>query len=214
MKHVPSWFPGATFKRFGESGTELARKVRWLAYDLVNKAIMSPSLSCASCHTTHSTQDEGTADSSIIANNINQLDFSNDNLRDSVASMYAAGADTVRLCYKDRYHSTHASMQTATSIVNFFHSMLLHPEVQSKIHAELDEFLGGNMSPSMQDIRRLPYFNAVWKESMRLYTPVPLGLPHVFSEAEVWGDFYIPKGTIAQCNIGYGLLNKIECNYG
>lgn len=44
VRHIPSWFPGAKFRRIGEAGTELARQVRFDGYDLVKKTIVSVSL--------------------------------------------------------------------------------------------------------------------------------------------------------------------------
>jgi hypothetical protein len=40
VKYIPSWFPGAKFRRIGEAGTELARQIRFYAYDLVKRTIV------------------------------------------------------------------------------------------------------------------------------------------------------------------------------
>ncbi|KAG9021923.1 hypothetical protein FS842_006386 [Serendipita sp. 407] len=42
----------------------------------------------------------------------------------------------------------------------------------------------------------------MWKESFRLHPPVPLGIPHVNTEADVYKGLYIPKGSMIHCNIG------------
>jgi hypothetical protein len=40
VRYIPAWFPGAKFRRIGEAGTELAKQVRFYAYDLVKKTIV------------------------------------------------------------------------------------------------------------------------------------------------------------------------------
>jgi hypothetical protein len=52
---------------------------------------------------------------------------------------------------------------------------MLHPEVQQKIHEEIDEQLGEDRSFRTDQIEKLLYLNAAWKESMRLNPTVPLG---------------------------------------
>ena len=81
--------------------------------------------------------------------------------------------------------------------------MLLHPEHQKKLQAELDTVNAHGRAISMQDIHNMPYFNAVWKESLRWSTPAPLGLPHVNSEDDVWNGYFIPKGSAIYFNIGF-----------
>ncbi|PVF92921.1 cytochrome P450 [Serendipita vermifera] len=127
----------------------------------------------------------GVADESITSKYINDPSVPNEYLRDAIAMMYSAGSDT-----------------STTSITNFFFALILHPEVQRKVHEELDKQVGGGRCPTMNEIRGLEYFNAAWNESMRWTATVPLGLPHVSTQADVWRGYYIPKGTIVHCNIG------------
>jgi len=63
--------------------------------------------------------------------------------------------------------------QTTTAILSAIYALLLYPEVQAKVHAELDEVLGG-APPTAEDRQRLPYLEAVWKEALRWHPPVPL----------------------------------------
>lgn len=56
--------------------------------------------------------------------------------------------------------------------------MLMHPEVQKKIHDEMDQELDLNIDPTFKDKSRLTYFNAAWKEAMRLNPTTPLGNYH------------------------------------
>lgn len=54
-------------------------------------------------------------------------------------------------------------------------NMVTHPDVQHKIQAELDEVLGQNRLPTPTQSQQLEYLQAVWRESMRLDPPAPLG---------------------------------------
>ncbi|CAG7852714.1 O-methylsterigmatocystin oxidoreductase Short=OMST oxidoreductase; AltName: Full=Aflatoxin B synthase; AltName: Full=Aflatoxin biosynthesis protein Q; AltName: Full=Cytochrome P450 64 [Serendipita indica DSM 11827] len=77
LRHVPSWMPGAGFKRTAARGSFLVNTIRHWAYSMVEAAVA-----------------DGTADDSIISKQINQPGISNTNLRDAVAVMYGAGVDT------------------------------------------------------------------------------------------------------------------------
>ncbi|PVF96179.1 cytochrome P450 [Serendipita vermifera] len=127
----------------------------------------------------------GIVDESIVTKHINDPGMSKDHLRDVGGSMYLAGFET-----------------TSISISNFIYAVMLHPEVQKKLHDELDEQIGHGRFPSMAEIEHLQYFHAAWSESMRWNVTTPLGVPHVNTEDDVWNGYYIPKGSIIQCNIG------------
>lgn len=55
----------------------------------------------------------------------------------------------------------------AVPIATFFGLMVMYPEVQAKIHEELDRVLGPNQLPTFRDADRLPYCMAVIKETIR-----------------------------------------------
>jgi len=45
--------------------------------------------------------------------------------------------------------------------------MVLHPEVQKRIHEELDSVLGGERLPTFEDRDSLPYFWNTFREVLR-----------------------------------------------
>jgi cytochrome P450 len=45
--------------------------------------------------------------------------------------------------------------------------MLMHPDVQQKVHEELDLIVGFGQLPNFSDKERLPYLSAVLKELLR-----------------------------------------------
>ncbi|XP_071094304.1 steroid 17-alpha-hydroxylase/17,20 lyase-like [Haliotis cracherodii] len=75
-----------------------------------------------------------------------------------------------------------------------------HPDIQDKLHTEVDRALGSSHYPSVSDRSSLPYTDAVLHESMRLHTVVPSGLPHkTLCDTKV-GGYDIPKGTTVFIN--------------
>ena len=57
----------------------------------------------------------------------------------------------------------------------FIATMLLHPEVQKKAQMEMDQELGRDGLPTFTDREKLPYMDAVWRESVRMNPSTPLG---------------------------------------
>lgn len=53
--------------------------------------------------------------------------------------------------------------------------MALHPEVQRKAQAEVDEICGTDSLPTIGDRGRLSFVDAVIKETMRWHPALPLG---------------------------------------
>ncbi|XP_046556081.1 cytochrome P450 2C31-like [Haliotis rubra] len=75
-----------------------------------------------------------------------------------------------------------------------------HPDIQNKLHSEIDDALGERQFPSVSDRSSLPYTDAVLHESMRHHTVVPSGLPHkALCDTKV-GGYDIPKGTTLVIN--------------
>ena len=72
-----------------------------------------------------------------------------------------------------RSPTANSKKQTTTAILSTIYALLLNPEVQAKVHGELDEILG-DAPPTAEDRQRLPYLEAVWKEALRWHPPVPL----------------------------------------
>ncbi|NJK91025.1 MAG: cytochrome P450 [Blastochloris sp.] len=99
-----------------------------------------------------------------------------DLIRDEMVSIFLAGHET-----------------TALTLGWIFHLLEKHPEVESRLHEELDVVLG-DRKPEFGDYPRLPYTKAVVEETLRLYPPV-----HVFSREAVEEDCLrgnaIPKGS-------------------
>jgi trans-cinnamate 4-monooxygenase len=67
-----------------------------------------------------------------------------------------------------------------------------HPEIQRKLRHELDTVLGPGVQVTEPDIQKLPYLQAVIKETLRLRMAIPLLVPHMNLHDAKLGDYDIP----------------------
>ena len=79
--------------------------------------------------------------------------------------------------------------------------MMLYPNVQKKAREEIDRVIGTDRLPTFEDRENLPYIEAVLKEIQRWSPAVPLGVPHVTTEDDIFQSYRIPKGAIILPNI-------------
>ncbi|KAL5553608.1 hypothetical protein UlMin_041009 [Ulmus minor] len=80
--------------------------------------------------------------------------------------------------------------------------MVLHPEIQSKAQSEIDSIVGHGRSVSDSDIPKLPYLQAIVKETLRVHPPGPLlsWARLAIHDVQI-GDNLIPAGTTAIVNM-------------
>ncbi|NED94033.1 cytochrome P450 [Phytoactinopolyspora alkaliphila] len=79
--------------------------------------------------------------------------LSDQEIRDHAVTLLLAGHET-----------------TANALTFAFHLLALHPDIEGRVHAEVDETLESGM-PGPQDHGRLPFCRAVISEALRLYPP-------------------------------------------
>ena len=95
-----------------------------------------------------------------------------------------------------------AGTDTSAQTVNWFLLLLANrPEIQAKVHEELDRVIGRDALPTVDDRTRLPYTFACLAESMRYRTIGPFGLPHKASEDIELGGYRIPAEAQVLGNI-------------
>lgn len=80
--------------------------------------------------------------------------------------------------------------------------MVLHPDVQSKVHDELDRVVGRSRPLMESDIQSMVYLPAVVKEVLRLHPPGPLlsWARLAITDTTVDG-YHVPAGTTAMVNM-------------
>jgi cytochrome P450 len=103
--------------------------------------------------------------------------LTNDEVRDEVVIIFLAGHDT-----------------TALALTYTWYLLSQHPDVESKLHAELNRVLDGR-APTFDDLVQLPYTKMVIEEAMRLYPPAPGLSNRAVLEDDVVAGVKIPKGA-------------------
>jgi cytochrome P450 len=97
-------------------------------------------------------------------------------LRDESTTLFLAGHET-----------------TANALSWTWWLLAQNPAAEKKLHAELDNLLGGR-APTLDDVARLKYTENVLTESLRLYPPA-WGTARVAIEEHEIGGYQVPKGT-------------------
>ncbi|XP_022737785.1 cytochrome P450 78A9-like [Durio zibethinus] len=80
--------------------------------------------------------------------------------------------------------------------------MVLHPEIQSKVQAELDQVVGKSRPLMESDIQSMVYLLAVVKEVLRLHPPGPLlSWARLAIRDTTIDGYHVPAGTTAMVNM-------------
>lgn len=93
------------------------------------------------------------------------------------------------------------SETTSTTLEWAMTELLRNPEKLSRTQAELHQVIGKGKTIEEADISRLPYLEAVLKETFRLHPAGPLLLPRKSGEDFPIGGFTIPKGAQVLLNV-------------
>merc|ERR1712241_982065 len=90
-----------------------------------------------------------------------------------------------------------AGMETTSSALLWtFLYLLHHPDIQAKVHDEIDKIVGFDRYPTLDDRPNMHYTNAVLLESLRITSFVPISVPHCALADVKVQDYVIPKGAI------------------
>ncbi|XP_076694381.2 cytochrome P450 2A13-like [Callospermophilus lateralis] len=87
-----------------------------------------------------------------------------------------------------------------------FLQIIRHPDVEAKVHEEIDRVIGRHRQPKFEDRTKMPYTEAVIREIQRYSNIGPMGLTHRVTKDTMFRDFFLPKGTDVICMLG-SLLN-------
>src|SRR5262249_20080685 len=97
-------------------------------------------------------------------------------LRDEIMTLLLGGHDT-----------------SATALAWIWYLLTQHPEVQERLHAELDQILAGR-TPTAEDLPQLHYTRMVQEEAIRLYPPAWLIMRRAIQDDEI-GGYSIPANS-------------------
>ncbi|CAI9101620.1 OLC1v1038988C1 [Oldenlandia corymbosa var. corymbosa] len=114
----------------------------------------------------------------------NESEFSINVLKHLLLDLFVAGIDT-----------TSGTVEWAMA------ELLCNPETIEKAREELKRVIGGKGLVQESDISRLPYLQAIVKETFRLHPTAPLLVPHKSSEDVEINGYTIPKDTQILVNV-------------
>ncbi|KAF9443424.1 cytochrome P450 [Macrolepiota fuliginosa MF-IS2] len=179
LDYVPSWMPGANFKR-------VARQLRDGLYKMMEEPYQA----------TQKSMDEDTLSACFVLENLERTRHTEDyhtqhKITKQVATqIYAAASET-----------------TTAAIMTFILAMLLYPDVQRKAQQELDSIIGSDRLPDFSDKPSLPYLSAILTSVDVFWNPIaPMGVPHLTTDEDVYDGYYIPKGCMIMAN-AYAMLH-------
>ena len=98
-------------------------------------------------------------------------------LRDEVITIFLAGHET-----------------TANTLTWTWHLLSEHPEIESRLHHELDHELAGRL-PAVEDLSHLRYTEMVITEALRLYPPAWIMGRRALKDYQL-GPYVVPAGSI------------------
>ncbi|XP_072125186.1 cytochrome P450 2H2-like isoform X2 [Mobula birostris] len=104
--------------------------------------------------------------------------FHENNLIYTVADLFAAGMET-----------------TSTTLRWVMLLMMKYPQIQEKVHDEINTVIGSQRFPRTEDRKNLPYTNAVIHEIQRFANILPLNLMHSTTEDLNFKGYFLPKST-------------------
>ncbi|WNG23467.1 cytochrome P450 [Cystobacter fuscus] len=102
--------------------------------------------------------------------------MSDEQLRMEISGLFVAGSET-----------------TATALTWLFHEVGRHPEVEARLHAEVDAVLGGR-PVTMEDLPRLQYLQNVISETLRRHSPIWVLTRRTLRAMELAGT-HLPAGA-------------------
>ena len=104
--------------------------------------------------------------------------MTNEQLRDEMMTLFLAGHET-----------------TANALTWAWHMLSQNPEVERRLHEEVDAVLGGGRLPAAEDFAALRYTEMVVAETMRLYPPA-WAIGRLAVEDHEVGGYRVPRGSL------------------
>ncbi|CAE6428381.1 unnamed protein product [Rhizoctonia solani] len=153
LRYIPEWFPGTKWKQTVKAWRKERDEMVDVPFNWTKQQIAS-----------------GTAPPSILRSLLAELENGSnaghdyaeeeDRIKWVTGTLFGAGADT-----------------SAISILVFILAMTLNQHVLLKAQAEIDQVIGQDRLPEMNDRESLPYLECVLREVLRWQPVTPIGLP-------------------------------------
>lgn len=172
LKYMPPWFHDRSLK--------FARDWKWAICNIHNKPFDAV---LASNEKHESLIQEMLDQRQSQLDNGERPDLSYDDIKGAAGAVFAAGQDT-----------------TWATVMVFMLNMVLHPGVQTKAQALLDEVVGRSRLPTFEDRLNLPYIDYIVQETLRWCPVSPIGVPHRSLNDDAYGGYFIPAGSFVYAN--------------
>ncbi|KAI8428766.1 hypothetical protein MSG28_007447, partial [Choristoneura fumiferana] len=152
---------------------------RKVAYEFVDNIVRLKREELATLKSNNEPVENKTFLDMIIDSSSKIKGYSDVEVREEVIVIMSAGSDT----------SAVGTGYTAVMLSRY-------PEVQEKVYQELEEVFGNNSRPvTAADLPKLVYLEAVVKETLRLYPPVPIYVRETHSDCKLPNGLTVPKGV-------------------
>ncbi|KAL4232266.1 Cytochrome P450 2J2 [Mactra antiquata] len=93
------------------------------------------------------------------------------------------------------------SETTATCVIWIILYLIKDVSLQKRLQADIDDVIGTERQPTLNDRKRLAYVEATILEGLRIAPVAPLSVPHAVHEDTMFRGFLIPKETTVLVNL-------------
>ncbi|KAF9545039.1 cytochrome P450 [Agrocybe pediades] len=172
LKYVPTWFPGASFRRRAKEWRKLSERMVTTPYIATKKSIA-----------------KGGHPACTVLSNLQKLEtqkdkaelgpYTEDVIQKVSGTMFTAATDT-----------------TVSTLSSFVLALVERPDIVRKAHAEIDKVVKPGHLPDFDDMNLLPYVTAIVKESLRWKEVLPGALTHMLKTDDEYRGYFIPAGTL------------------
>lgn len=99
---------------------------------------------------------------------------------------------------------------TATALRWAILFLLNYPDIQQKLHTEIDNVISNDRLPSLNDKPKLPYIEAFTMEVLRFSNIAPVSVPHAVSQEKdvMLNGYRLPKGVTVWFNLDSVLFDS------
>ncbi|KAH6910222.1 cytochrome P450 [Coprinopsis sp. MPI-PUGE-AT-0042] len=173
LRHVPSWLPGAGWKRNLQELAILADEIKTKPFEEAKARLESGVQS----------SDDASLAAMLIAD-----------LPDEGAKTYK---DKLEMARSIAGMSYLAGIDTTVALgLALFFALATNPAVQRRAQEEIDSVVGIERMPTFDDLNQLLYVQAIVKEVQRWHSVNPLGVPHMSEKDDEYNGYHIPAGTV------------------